>query len=40
MRKLRRSVARHNMIKAGYTRLNKKGGDCRSVFAKKWREYV
>lgn len=40
MRKLMRSVARRNMIKAGYTRLNKKGGDGKSAFAKLWRKYV
>lgn len=40
MRKLRRSVARHNMLRAGFTRLNKKGGDGRSTFSKLWREYV
>lgn len=27
MRKLKRSVARHNMLRAGFTRLNKKGAD-------------
>lgn len=40
MRKLKRSVARHNMIKAGYTCLNKKGANGRSPFAEHWREYV
>ena len=39
MRKLRRSVARHRMILAGYTRINKKGGDGKSAFSKLWREF-
>lgn len=40
MRKLKRSVARHNMKAAGYTQLNKKGADGRSKFAKLWRQYL
>ena len=40
MRKLMRSVARHNMKQAGYTRLNKKGADGKSAFAKFWKQYV
>ena len=40
MRKLRRNVARHNMLRAGYTRLNKKDTDGKSKFAKLWRNYV
>jgi len=40
MCKLRRSVARHNMIKAGLTRLNHKQADGQSAFAKNWRDYV
>lgn len=40
MRKLRRSVARHNMVRAGYTRLNHKDTDGKSKFAKLWRNYV
>lgn len=39
MRKLKRSVARANMKRAGITRLNKRNaGD--SFFSKHWREYV
>lgn len=40
MRKLKRSVARHNMLRAGYTCLNKKDADGKSKFAKLWRNYV
>lgn len=40
MRKLMRSIARHNMKLAGFTQLNKKRGDGRSAFAKLWRNYV
>ena len=40
MRKLKRSIARHNMIRAGFTCLNKKHGDGKSTFAKLWRKYV
>jgi len=41
MRKLKRSVARHNMIRAGYTRLNhKKKSTGRSTFAEHWRDYI
>lgn len=40
MRKLLRSVARHNMIKAGYTQLNKKGADGKSKFSKLWHNYI
>lgn len=40
MRKLLRSVARRNMKNAGMTRLNKKGGDGRSTFARMWRNYI
>lgn len=40
MRKLKRSVARHNMLRAGYTQLNKKDADGKSKFAKLWRNYV
>lgn len=41
MRKLKRSVARHNMLRAGYTRLNHKDADDgQSKFAKLWRRYV
>ena len=29
-----------NMKRAGYTRLNKKGGDGRSTFAKLWKQYM
>ena len=38
MRKFKRMIARANMKRAGYTRLNKKGGDGRSTFAKLWNE--
>ena len=40
MRKLLRSVARHNMKRAGFTRLNKKGADGKSAFARYWRNYI
>ena len=44
MRKLKRSIARANMIKAGHTRINKKIGNKgerkTSFFASHWREYV
>lgn len=40
MRNLKRSVARHNMLRAGYTRLNHKDADGQSKFAKLWRRYV
>lgn len=40
MRKLLRSVARHNMLRAGFTRLNKKGADGKSAFALYWRNYI
>lgn len=40
MRKLLRSVARHNMLRAGFTRLNKKGADGKSSFARHWRNYI
>ena len=40
MRKLKRSIARHNMLRAGYTRLNRKNADGKSKFAKLWRNYV
>lgn len=40
MRKLLRSVARHNMLHAGFTRLNKKGADGKSAFARYWRNYI
>nr|UVY12871.1 MAG: protein of unknown function DUF3310 [Bacteriophage sp.] len=40
MRKFKRMIARANMKRAGYTRLNKKGGDGRSTFAKLWKQYI
>lgn len=40
MRKLKRSVARHNMKKAGWHNLNRKQADGQSAFAKNWRDYV
>lgn len=39
MRKLKRSVARARMKKAGWTQLNKKIGG-RSKFAEHWREFI
>ena len=39
MRKLKRSVARYHMIKAGFTNINRKDGE-KSKFAKLWRNYV
>jgi hypothetical protein len=40
MRKLMRSMARHNMEKKGYGRLNKKDSIKRSFFSKRWRQYI
>jgi len=40
MRKLKRSVARHNMIKSGWRNLNRKHADGQSTFAKYWRDFV
>ena len=45
MKKLMRSVARHNMEKAGITNLNKKQKDIKgnligSKFSQHWREYI
>ena len=40
MRKLLRSVARHNMLRVGFTRLNKKGADGKRAFARYWRNYI
>lgn len=40
MRKFKRMIARANMKRAGYTCLNKKGGDGRSTFAKLWKQYI
>ena len=40
MRKLLRSVARHNMKRAGIQHMNRKGGDGKSFFARNWRNYV
>lgn len=40
MRKLMRSVARHNMKRAGYQHMNRKGADGKSYFARHWRNYV
>lgn len=39
MRKLMRSIARHNLERAGAVQLNKRGADGKSKFAKVWREY-
>ena len=40
MRKLMRSMARNNMKKAKMEKLNKKEKNSRSIFARKWRDYV
>lgn len=40
MRKLKRSVARYNMVRTGAVQINKKLGDGRSKFAKYWREFA
>lgn len=40
MRKFKRMIARANMKRAGYIRLNKKGVDGRSTFAKLWKQYI
>jgi hypothetical protein len=40
MRKLMRSVARHNMEKSGVERINKKDSVKRSFFSKRWRQYI
>ena len=40
MRKLKRSVARAKMLKAGYTQLNKKEANEKSFFSKNWRKYI
>lgn len=40
MRKLKRSIARSILLRAGFTRLNKKGADGKSAFARHWRQYV
>lgn len=40
MRKFKRMIARANTKRAGYIRLNKKGGDGRSTFAKLWKQYI
>lgn len=47
MRELKRSMARANMIKAGYHRINKKGyytneekHDSQSFFARNWRKWI
>lgn len=41
MRKLKRSVARANMKRAGYTQINKKKyGDTKSFFARNWRKFL
>lgn len=39
MRKLARSVARNNMKKKGYTKINQRKG-AGSFFSEKWREFV
>lgn len=41
MRKLMRSVARANMKRAGFTKINKKRGyGGKSFFAMNWRKFV
>lgn len=40
MRKLLRSVARHNMKRAGIQHMNRKRADGKSYFASHWRDYV
>lgn len=40
LRSLARNVARNNMKKKGYSRVNKKEGDGMSFFSKHWREFV
>ena len=41
MRKFKRSIARENMRKAGFTRMNKiEEGETRSPFAIHWKKYV
>ena len=40
-RKIARSMARHNMKRAGFQRINRKtNGAVRSPFQLKWRNYV
>lgn len=41
MRKMLRSIARANMQKAGFAKINKPvGSDKKSFFAANWRNYV
>ena len=41
MRKLKRSVARANMLRQGYTQINKKKpGNDQSFFAMNWRKFL
>lgn len=41
MRKLKRSVARANMLRQGYTQINKKKyGSDQSFFARNWRKFL
>lgn len=40
MRKLKRSIAKANMIKAGLARINKKQAGGKSFFSKRWREWL
>ena len=39
LRTLRRAVARKNMLKRGYEKMNKKGSG-KSAFAANWRNFV
>jgi hypothetical protein len=40
MRKLKRSIAKFKMEKAGFERLNKKTSKGKSFFALNWRQFV
>ena len=40
MRKLKRSIARANMKRAGYQHINKKGVSGESFFSRNWRKFV
>lgn len=40
MRKLKRSIARANMKRAGYQHINRKGADKQSFFSLTWRKFV
>ncbi len=40
LRTLRRAVARKNMLKQGYEKMNKKRSGDKSIFAFNWRKFV